>query len=128
MTIQQLGIFLAELLSLIMPLLIAVAFLTLVERKVLAAQQLRVGPNIVGYLGLLQPIADAVKLLLKETVLPSPANRYLFILAPMLTLILSIIAWVVIPISPDSVIVDINLGVSYIFAISSLRCLWCYNS
>jgi NADH-quinone oxidoreductase subunit H len=128
MTIKQLVIFLAKLLSLILPLLIAVAFLTLVERKVLAAQQLRVGPNIVGYLGLLQPIADAVKLLLKETVLPSPANRYLFILAPTLTFTLSIIAWVVIPISSNSVLVDINLGVSYIFAVSSLRCLWSYYS
>jgi len=125
MTIKELAIFLAKLLSLIVPLLIAVAFLTLVERKVLASQQLRVGPNTVGYLGLLQPIADAVKLLLKETVLPSPANRYLFILAPMLTFLLGIIAFVVIPISPDSVITDINLGVSYIFAVSSLRCLWC---
>jgi len=124
MTIKELAIFLAKILSLIVPLLIAVAFLTLVERKVLASQQLRIGPNNVGYLGLLQPIADAAKLLLKETVLPSPANRYLFILAPMLTFLLSIIAFVVIPILPDSVIADINLGVSYIFAVSSLRCLW----
>jgi NADH-quinone oxidoreductase subunit H len=124
MTIKELAIFLAKMLSLTVPLLIAVAFLTLVERKVLASQQLRVGPNNVGYLGLLQPIADAVKLLLKETVLPSPANRYLFILAPMLTFLLSIIAFVVIPISPNLVIADINLGVSYIFAVSSLRCLW----
>jgi len=124
---QDTLIFVAKYLSLIFPVLIAVAFLTLVERKVLASQQLRVGPNAVGYLGLLQPFADAAKLLIKETVLPASANRYLFIIAPCVTLILSIITWVVVPTFPDSTLADINLGISYIFAISSLRHLWYFN-
>jgi len=79
--------YLSKYLVFVLPLLIGVAFLTLVERKVLAALQLRVGPNVVGFAGLLQPFADAAKLLLKETILPSPANRWLFILAPILTFI-----------------------------------------
>jgi NADH-quinone oxidoreductase subunit H len=113
-------IFWAKYLSLVLPILIAVAFLTLVERKVLAALQLRVGPNVVGFAGLLQPFADAAKLLLKETILPSPANRWLFIFAPMLTFSLSLWGWIVIPLSSTETLVDSNLGIFYILAISSL--------
>jgi len=125
---MNIGIFIVKYLAIIVPVLIAVAFLTLVERKVLASQQLRVGPNTVGYLGLLQPFADAAKLLMKESILPSSSNRYLFLSAPVITLILSMLTWVVIPTSCDSVLADINLGISYIFAISSLRRLWNFNS
>jgi len=97
-----------------------VAFLTLVERKVLAALQLRVGPNTVGFAGLLQPFADAAKLLLKETILPSPANRGLFVFAPILTFVLSLLSWNVIPLSYTETLIDSNLGIFYVLAISSL--------
>jgi len=113
--------FLSKYLVFVLPLLIGVAFLTLVERKVLAASQLRVGPNVVGFLGLLQPFADAAKLLLKETVLPSPANRWLFVIAPILTFSLSLLGWIVIPLSHTETLADFNLGIFYILAISSLN-------
>ena len=109
-----------EALALIVPLLIAVAFLTLAERKVMAAMQLRRGPNVVGPFGLLQPFADALKMLTKETIIPSGANRVLFVMAPMLTFILAILAWAVIPLADGWAIADINVGVLYLFAISSL--------
>ena len=102
------------------PLLIAVAFLTYLERKVIALVQYRKGPNVVGLFGLLQPWADALKLLSKETILPSGSSKVVFIIAPMLTFILSMIAWSVIPFSEDFVIADINVGILYLFAISSL--------
>jgi NADH-quinone oxidoreductase subunit H len=100
--------------------LIAVAYLTLAERKILAAIQKRRGPNVVGFLGLLQPLADGAKLILKETVLPSTANKFIFIMAPVLTFLLSLISWAAIPLGDSVVIADINMGLLYIFAISSL--------
>jgi NADH-quinone oxidoreductase subunit H len=110
----------AEAVALIVPVLIGMAFLTLAERKVLAAIQLRRGPNVVGPFGLLQPFADAIKMLFKETIIPAGANRWLFLLAPMLTFGLAVIAWAVIPVNEGWVISDINVGVLYLFAISSL--------
>jgi NADH-quinone oxidoreductase subunit H len=114
------GIIVAQILALVVPLLIGVAYLTLMERKVLAAMQLRMGPNVVGPFGLLQPFADAVKLVFKETILPTGANKVVFLAAPMLTFLLSLIAWAVIPVGAGLVIADINVGVLYLFAISSL--------
>jgi NADH-quinone oxidoreductase subunit H len=102
------------------PLLLAVAYLTYAERRVIAAMQLRKGPNVVGPFGLLQPIADAVKLFFKETILPSGANKIVFVMAPMLTFILGMIGWAVIPFGEGLVISDINVGILYLFAISSL--------
>jgi NADH-quinone oxidoreductase subunit H len=114
------AITLGEILAIIVPLLLAVAYLTYAERKVLAAAQLRKGPNVVGAFGLLQPIADGAKLLFKETVIPSGANRVVFVAAPILTFVLSLIAWAVIPFDAGVVISNINVGVLYLFAISSL--------
>ncbi len=113
-------ILLAYIVAIVVPLLLAVAYLTYAERKVIGAMQLRKGPNVVGPFGLMQPIADGVKLLLKETVIPSGANRVVFMLAPMVTFILSLVAWSVIPFDAGVVLADINVGILYLFAISSL--------
>ena len=110
----------AKALALLVPLLIGVAYLTYAERKVLAAMQLRKGPNVVGPFGLFQPFADAIKMLMKETVIPTGANRFLFLMAPMLTFSLAMIAWAVIPVNDGWAIADINVGILYLFAISSL--------
>jgi NADH-quinone oxidoreductase subunit H len=115
-----LAITVAQTLALLVPVLIGVAYLTLAERKVLAAMQMRRGPNIVGPFGLLQPFADAIKMLMKETIIPSGASRFLFILAPMLLFMLAMLAWAVIPVNEGWAIADINVGVLYLFAISSL--------
>jgi NADH-quinone oxidoreductase subunit H len=109
-----------EVLAVVVPLLLAIAYLTYAERKVLAFSQLRKGPNVVGPFGLLQPFADGLKLLVKETVVPSEANRVVFIIAPLLTFTLSLVAWAVIPFNAGVVVANINVGVLYIFAISSL--------
>jgi NADH-quinone oxidoreductase subunit H len=113
-------IILAQILLLTVPLLLAVAYLTLMERKVLAAMQLRMGPNVVGPFGVLQPWADAVKLMFKEPILPTGANKVVFVIAPMITFILALIAWAVIPLGDGIVIANINVGILYLFAISSL--------
>jgi NADH-quinone oxidoreductase subunit H len=110
----------AKALALLVPLLIGVAYLTYAERKVLAAMQLRKGPNIVGPFGLLQPFADALKMIMKETIIPAGSNRLLFLMAPMLTFSLAMIAWAVIPVNYGWAIADINVGILYLFAISSL--------
>lgn len=106
--------------GIIVPLLIGVAYLTLLERKVMGSMQQRRGPNVVGFFGLLQPFADGLKLLVKETILPSNANIGIFILSPILTFLLSLTTWAVIPIGDNLVFVDLNIGVLYILAISSL--------
>ena len=114
------AIIVAQIFAIIVPLLVAVAYLTYFERKVIASMQLRKGPNVVGPFGLLQPLADGAKLFIKETILPSGANKILFAMAPMLTFILSLIAWAVIPFDAGMVLADINVGILYLFAISSL--------
>lgn len=109
-----------KILLIVIPLILGIAYLTLAERKVIAAMQLRRGPNRVGPFGFLQPIADGLKLLHKETIIPTAANRFLFILAPILTFSLSLAAWAVIPLDFGLVLANINVGVLYLFAISSL--------
>jgi len=108
-------------LAIIVPVLIAVAFFTVAERKIMAAIQRRRGPNVVGFMGLLQALADGLKLFVKETTLPSNSNLVIFLLAPMLSFVLSLISWSVIPFSNGIVAADINLGILYLFAISSLN-------
>jgi len=110
----------ASFLILVILVLIAVAYLTLAERKIMGSMQQRKGPNVVGFLGLLQPLADGLKLLLKETVIPSNADHFSFILAPVLTLLLSLFGWSVIPFSENAIYSNINLSIIFLFAVSSL--------
>ena len=104
----------------ILPLLLFVALLTYLERKTIAAMQLRRGPNVVGPLGLLQPLADGLKLLLKEIIIPTGSNKIVFLLAPIITFVLSLIGWAVIPFDHGVVLSNINVGILYLFAVSSL--------
>jgi len=113
-------IIVAQILAVVVPVLISVAFLVYAERKVLALIQLRRGPNLVGPFGLFQSFADALKLLAKENILPSGSNKIVFIIAPIITMVLSLAGWAVIPFAPGWVISNINVGVLYLFAVSSL--------
>ena len=116
----ELAIILGQVLLVVVPLLIGVAYLTLAERRVIGFMQLRKGPNVVGPFGLFQPFADALKLIAKETILPAGADKVVFMIAPMLTFVLAIIAWAVMPFGEGLVIADINVGILYLFAVSSL--------
>lgn len=109
-----------KILLITVPLLIAMAMLTYAERKVIGAMQLRKGPNVVGPFGLLQPFADGLKLFMKETIIPTKANKVMFLLAPMITFALALLGWAVIPFSDNFVVADLNVGVLYLFAVSSL--------
>ncbi len=109
-----------KIVAIVAPLLLAVAYLTYAERKVLSAMHLRRGPNVVGPWGLLQPIADGLKLFFKETIIPSGANGAVFVMAPCVTFVLALVAWAVIPVGPGLVLSNINVGILYLFAVSSL--------
>ena len=109
-----------KILLIAVPLLLAVAWFTLLERKIMAGIHRRRGPNVVGAWGLLQPLADGLKLILKETILPSSANTVIFIIAPILTFTLAVVGWAVIPLGEGMVLANVNLGILYLFAISSL--------
>jgi NADH-quinone oxidoreductase subunit H len=109
-----------KILTVIIPLLISVAYFTIAERKIMGIIQRRKGPNVIGFVGLLQPLADGLKLFSKETILPSNSNVIIFLLAPISTFLLSLISWSVIPFSEKIVFSDINVGILYLFATSSL--------
>lgn len=109
-----------KILAIILPLLVAVAYLTWAERRVIGLIQLRQGPSVVGPFGLLQPIADALKLIFKEVIVPTNSSKVVFIIAPMITFVLSLIGWAVIPFDAGLVLADLNIGVLYILAVSSL--------
>lgn len=113
-------VILGRILLVTVPLILGMAYLTYAERKIMAAMQLRQGPMTVGPFGLLQPIADGIKLLSKETIIPSGANKIVFLVAPMLTFALALVAWAVIPVNAGWALADINVGVLYLFAVSSL--------
>ena len=113
-------VIIAQCLAVTVPLLVAVAYMTYADRKIWGMIQLRRGPNVVGPFGLLQPLADGAKLFLKETIIPSGASKVLFILAPMITFVTALVAWAVVPFDDGWVIADINVGILYLFAISSL--------
>jgi NADH-quinone oxidoreductase subunit H len=104
----------------IVPILLSVAIFTLLERKVIGYIQRRKGPNLVGFLGILQPMADGLKLMIKEPVIPLNSNRLMYISAPIITLLLSLVNWVLIPFDKNVVISDLNIGVLFILGISSL--------
>lgn len=121
--LQDIGILLwiiIKVLLIVVPLLLSVAYLTFAERKVIGYIQQRIGPNRVGFMGLLQPFADLIKLITKEIVVPTRSNKYLFVIAPLFALVPALVGWAVIPFSEGIVIANINAGVLYLFAMSSL--------
>jgi NADH-quinone oxidoreductase subunit H len=111
---------LAKIFAIVVPIILGVAYLTLAERKVIGYMQLRIGPNRVGYKGLLQPFADVLKLLVKEVIVPSGANKFLFMLAPVLAIMPALAAWAVVPFSPELVLADIDAALLYVLAITSM--------
>jgi len=113
-------ILIIKILAIVLPVILAIAYFTLAERKIMGAIQRRRGPNVVGTYGLLQPLADGVKLVLKETILPSSSDKVVFVLAPIITFVLSLMGWAVIPFNETALLSDINIGILYLFAISSL--------
>src|SRR5436190_13579483 len=114
------GLAVLQILALIVVLLVCIAFLLLFDRKVWAAVQLRKGPNVVGPFGLFQSFADLIKFVIKENIIPAGANKTVFLLAPIITLTLALVGWAVIPVAPGWVIANLNVGVLYLFAISSI--------
>ena len=111
---------LAKIVAITVPIILSVAYLTLAERKVIGYMQVRIGPNRVGYKGLLQPFADVLKLLAKEIIIPSGANKFLFILAPVLSIMPALAAWAVVPFTPDLVLARADAGLLYVMAITSM--------
>ena len=107
-------------LAIVLPVLISVAYLTLAERKIMGGMQQRMGPNVVGFFGLLQPLADGLKLLLKESVIPTNSNTFSFIFAPILTFFLSLLGWSIIPFSTGGFFANIDISLMFVFAVSSL--------
>lgn len=118
--ITTIGLLILKILLIVIPLLLAVAYLTFAERKIIGYMQVRIGPNRVGFRGFLQPIADIVKLLGKEVIIPNASNRYLFIIAPILALMPALAAWAVIPFNQYWVLANINAGVLFILALTSI--------
>jgi len=112
--------YLLHIVAITIPLLLCIAYLTYAERRIIAAMQMRRGPNVVGPFGLLQPIADAVKLMFKEVIFPAKANKFVFILAPIVTFVLSLIGWAVIPFGEGKALANLNVGILYLLAVSSL--------
>ncbi len=121
--LQNIGILLwiiIKILVIVVPLLLCVAYLTFAERKVIGFMQVRIGPNRVGFAGLLQPIADLIKLITKEIIIPTRSNKYLFIIAPLFALAPALAGWAVVPFQQGLVLANIDAGVLYLFAVSSL--------
>lgn len=118
--VQTVAWTLIKIMALVVPLMLGVAYLTYAERKIIGWMQVRIGPNRVGYLGLLQPIADGLKLLMKEIIIPSGANKSLFILGPILAIAPALAAWAVIPFTDNLVLANIDAGLLYVMAITSM--------